>query len=120
MRKIKFRTWNKVDKTMYNNAINNCKDNFDMVLKHPQIYEVMQYIGLKDNEGVEIYDEDIIEFYEGDILVKGEIEWLQEECRFIVRVPSETEQHYAGLYGDEKLSCIVIGNMYENKGLLEI
>ncbi|MBK5239874.1 MAG: hypothetical protein JJD95_01500 [Clostridium sp.] len=90
-----------------------------MAIKHPQIYEVMQYIGFKDNEGVEIYDEDIIEFYEGDMLVKGEVEWLQEDCRFVVRVSSEEEQHYLGLSGDEKLSCTVIGNMYESKGLLE-
>jgi len=120
MRDIKFRAWNKVNKIMYNDAINNCLDEFSMVIKHPQIYEVMQYIGFKDNEGVEIYDEDIAEFYEGDTLVKAEIEWLQEECRFVARVSNKTEQYYLGLDGDEKLSCVVIGNMYENKGLLEI
>lgn len=118
MREIKFRAWNVVDKTMYSDVINNCKDEFTMVLKHPQIYKVTQYIGFNDNEGVEIYDEDIIEFYEGDLLVKGEVEWLQEECKFIARVSNETEQHYVGLSGDGKLSCTIIGNIYENKDLL--
>lgn len=51
MREIKFRAWNKVDGTMYTDAINNCKDTFDMVLKHPQIYEVMQFTGLHDKNG---------------------------------------------------------------------
>lgn len=60
MRDIKFRAWNKVSKNMYTDAINNCKDSFDMVLKHPQIYEIMQYTGLKDKNGIEIYEGDIV------------------------------------------------------------
>ena len=80
---------------------------------------VGQYIGLKDNKGVEIYDEDIIEFYDGNELVRGEVEWLQEGCMFVVRVSNETGQHYLELCGDEKFNCNVIGNIYDNKVLLE-
>ena len=67
MRDIKFRTWNKINETMYGDAINNCQDSFDMVLKHPQIYVVMQYIGIIDACGVRIY--------EGDILLHEDSNW---------------------------------------------
>jgi len=119
MREIRFRAWNKVKKIMITDVINNCINSFETVLKHSQIYEVTQYIGLKDNEYVEIYDEDIIEFFEVNRFVRGEVEWLQEDCRFVVRVADEYGQHYTELYGDENFDCTVIGNMYENKDLLE-
>jgi hypothetical protein len=63
-REIKFRAWNKIDKTMYTDAINNCKDTLGMVLKHPQIYDVMQFTGLNDKSSVvEIYNGDILRYY---------------------------------------------------------
>lgn len=123
MRELKFRAWNRKDSKMV--LLDGIQGNMGFIttsgynIWHELKY-VMQYIGFEDNNGVEIYDEDIIEFYEGDTLVKGEIEWLQEECCFVARVPGEIEQHYVGLSGDEKLSCTIIGNMYENKNLLDV
>ena len=81
---------------------------------------LMQYIGITDDNGIEIYDKDIIEFYEENMLLKGEVEWLQEGCRFVVRVSNEEGQYYLGLSGSEKLKCNIIGNTYENKSLLGI
>ena len=71
MREIKFRAWNKISKTMYGNSIYNCKDSFDMQLKHPQIYELMQYTGLKDKNGVKIYEGDIVSAWSEGICAKG-------------------------------------------------
>jgi len=118
MREIKFRAWDKKNKLILKIFDNTTEVNWFMPNVNKK-YEVTQYIGLKDNRGVDIYDEDIIEFYDGDILVKGEVEWLQEGCSFVVRVSNETEQHYLEMYGDKNFNCNVIGNIYENRDLLE-
>ena len=111
-REIKFRAWNKVDKTMYTDAINNCKDTFDLVLKHPQIYEVMQYTGLKDCNGVEIF--------EGDIVIADEDDGLDlvvfKKGAFYIETLSKRE------FEDELLSEVTVevkGNIFKNPELVE-
>ncbi|MFC0903741.1 YopX family protein [Clostridium sp. MT-14] len=120
MRDIKFRAWDKVSKTMYTDAINNCVDSFDLILKYPQVYEVMEYTGLKDKNGVEIY--------EGDIVEGG---YLNPLTGKFVSKKYEVEYRDSGFYGklighspygDTWLHFIkgeIIGNIYRNKDLLE-
>ena len=108
MRDIKFRSWNVVDKTMYN-SIYNCKDSFEMQLKHPQIYKIMQYTGLKDKNGIEIYEGDIVECFKNELAT---VEFISG-C-FVLDSISCTETFY-DLCGEMK----VLGNIYENSDLLE-
>ena len=86
MRDFKFRAWDKVGKVMYTGlphsyAGKTGQDDFPQVLKHPMIYDVMQYTGLKDMNGTEIY--------EGDVILAGYYKWKckvvwDEKCaRFI-------------------------------------
>ena len=125
MRDIKFRSWNKVSKTMYGNSIYNCKDSFDMQLKHPQIYEVMQYIGLEDKNGRKIYEGDIIRYSDieisntdcgieyNDIINIGEVLYDNESAYYYVTNTYSVEMDE--VWEDAE----VIGNIYENPELLE-
>jgi len=129
MRKISFRAWDIVDKKMYNNAIDNCKDSFDMILKHPQIYKVMQFTGFRDDNCVEACEGDLIPYVFNNeklgVVKYGNyknicddeftdhigfyIEWQNEELKSMVRID-------LGYW--LKVSSIV-GNIYENPELLK-
>jgi uncharacterized phage protein (TIGR01671 family) len=76
--------------------------------------EIMQYTGLKDKNGKEIYEGDILQDRQG----KGEVKWIQEHCSFLVRV--RKPHGYHKLEGDYQLNLTeVIGNIYENPELLK-
>ena len=121
MREIKFRAWDKENKKMIYDIIqyfikedelNGCDGyvlDFAGWLEH---YPVMQYTGLKDKNGREIYEEDIIK---NECGAYGLITWLDDKasigitqgwCHPIYGNPSPTESE-------------IIGNIYENPELLK-
>ena len=74
---------------------------------------VGQYTGLKDKNGKEIYEGDI--FHLGDINIKYIVEWI--DTGFMGRQNGNTSS--VGLeYWQDKIE--VVGNIYENKELLEV
>jgi uncharacterized phage protein (TIGR01671 family) len=69
MREIKFRVWNHQDKKMVNwEALTNAKDEAVWLWLRQNKEQVhnslMQYTGLKDKNGVEIYESDLIGIHE--------------------------------------------------------
>lgn len=82
--------------------------------------QLMQYTGLKDKNGKEIYEGDIILYpWAGGTFSKGIIEYQIPECsspRFIAKTIGNDEN------GDEinfDRRCEVIGNIYDNPKLMK-
>ena len=123
MREIKFRGWDKELNFMinikrykidFNGQVlfdNNDKELYNQTNK----IELMQYTGLKDKNGVEIYEGDIIK--DGSRLWKIEISPIYG-IFFIL-----TKGGHSRCYGDFGSYLVdefkVIGNIYENPELLE-
>lgn len=124
MKEIKFRAWNlgemhhfTLEDISANGAVTGCEHGcFDLTGKDGKV-EIMQYICLKDKDGKEIY--------EGDIVTEnsrvGEVRWSVGGFWFLYNGGKDTV-HFAGLGGRPmkwQTDAEVIGNIYENRELLK-
>lgn len=115
MKEIKFRGWDKEDKEMIF---------FDLEkLAYGKNYlwwknilpglEIMQYTGLKGKNGVEIYEDDIVEDYG----YKGVIKYRSDKygCAFFI----DRTEFGTGGFGHVEKHMEVIGNIHQHPNLLE-
>ena len=111
MREIKFRAWDTTDKKMYYDGLfigldGDYSFNPDLMPKkyNPLGFEVMQYTGLKDKNGKEIYCSDLIKTPAGT----GEVIWEGGCYRIYWNQRDNTTLH------DTKPEQMeVLGNKYE-------
>ena len=122
MRKIKFRAWHKEEKIMgevlgidilhkeifFSNEDADCYGHTDF-----KDIELMQYTGLKDKNGKEIYEGDIVIHYSK----MHKIIFNAEEARFVLR-DDEFELEIPFTNNNNKRMEIV-GNIYENPELIK-
>jgi len=140
MRQIKFRAW--VEEIKYMNYT------FDAIAwsglkwskEYPMLCDfsydedefqnaiLMQYTGLKDKNGKEIYEGDILSFIEVDEdsafgreeKLLGKIEWINDCAQFRCVYPSGLRRELYTIVGADYIYDVqVIGNIYENPELLQ-
>ncbi|WP_459823211.1 YopX family protein [Campylobacter concisus] len=115
MREIKFRVWSILNAKMLSWADIFHLPAWEIFPGTPEqrAFIVMQYTGLKDKNDKEIYGKDILQFSNGNL---GEVIWSHLRAGFDVAfanaMPEELDNNLAS-------DCVVVGNIYENKELLE-
>jgi len=126
MKEIKFRAWDGINKSMIDSSygdwisFNGVPYTYsvrkygtpNIEIEKADGYIPMQYTGLKDNNGVEIYEGDVIEH--SDAIWRAEVKWC-ESGKWIL--------NYTGMGREVLLSdrtdyIVVIGNIHQNPELL--
>ena len=125
MREIKFRVWcSKEKELIYEPQVESTSITLGSVNEQFTCNpgeKWMQYTGLKDKNGKEIYEADILELQGGGDIVSGEV-FMEYGC-WCFKAPWIKEgNNYPELkyYVDMTfMDCEVIGNIYENPELLK-
>ncbi len=139
MREIKFRAWDKSEHPIFSNpAVSRmcyfgpsyCLDDDGYLrLESPvglgpigdhdqeRFSPLMQYTGLKDRNGTEIYEGDILEFPQRGIKERGEVRF--DGYYWTVDGFYDSSQDNPGDIFSEGCPTEVIGNVYENPTLLD-
>jgi hypothetical protein len=117
-REIKFRDWNPETKEMrYFNL-----DGYDREV-HDAYGNIMQFTGLLDKNGKEVFEGDIIKIKCNEDIIIGDVFYNQTRCCYMINQPAG----YNGSFGLQVFTLTVeicdefniIGNIYQHKNLLD-
>ena len=124
MRQIKFRAWDNQKKKMILDV--GVFDNM-AVLEPQYVYDsperqivelkgsiLMQFTGLLDKNGKEIYEGDIVFDEDGEYSKTCIIDWSDEQAKFFGKSVFDYE-----VYDMDEIYGEIIGNIWENEELLE-
>lgn len=119
MREIKFRAWNDKAKKMYYDV--DLVNSQWLIEGHYLIYsdkdDIMQYTGLKDKNGKEIYEGDILDVLLNSMLRLHLKVKFSDGSYWVVGKDYESRR-YAYRITEVLHEAEVIGNIYENKYLI--
>lgn len=124
-REIKFRAWHKNLKKMFKigqitlekgawNFEPNDRDFIGMSIPFQPSFVLMQYTGLHDKNGKEIYEGDILKVYYKGMSEVGYVEYDNEYCEYKIII--NTDKDYFSLW--KSIDLEKIGNKYDNPELL--
>ena len=125
MREIKFRAWDSKKQCMDYGSNSLIFDYYDMV--EPAC--IMQYTGLKDCKGTEIYEGDIVQvesFYETHCAkvmwgpVNNMYTWMNGETWLLHFASGAEGPAYPYCQESKGRNVSIVGNIYENPELLEV
>jgi len=132
MRKIKFRAWDNREhlKKMFTDFlvsndgvffVNVCLGHIStpFTINNKDVV-IMQYTGLKDKDGTEIFEGDIIEAVGGKsgMLYCGAVTWMKNTARFSALIEGELVATILVTGRMQEGLAKVVGNIYENPELL--
>jgi uncharacterized phage protein (TIGR01671 family) len=123
-RKIKFRAWDSLNKKMLD-RVGVSVDGIHLVGEEEwrmfgsvkYHHELMQFTDLKDKNGVEIYEGDLIKWERPFGIGEGIFEVENRGSGFGISDEAFLNWNYLD-YGDLNQECEVVGNKYENPELL--
>lgn len=134
--KLKFRAFLKSNKLMYDVLTLDIIDSKTLIQnKEKELrgyvrlkdIELMQYTGLKDRNGKEIYEGDIVLWKDKSPMSDGtlseivEVFWNNKLLEWGVKTHSQNKKAYIGSLHDYNIAkeLKVLGNIYENKEIIE-